>query len=145
MGRRWPDATEAGPSAEVERVIAKIRRLLESGKADFSEVRLNLSQIPEFNLRVYQVTRGIPAGQVLTYGEIARRLGDPALARAVGPAMGQNPFPLVIPCHRVVAAGGRPGGFSGGMGPETKLRLLDIEGAVLGDQPSLFGRTDEEP
>lgn len=138
MGRRWPSGTESLPSAEIDRVIESIVLLLRSGRADFRGVRLNLDGIPEFNLKVYEITRAIPPGEVLTYGEIAQRLGDTSLARAVGQAMGQNRFPLVIPCHRVVGAGGKPGGFSGGVGTATKLQLLRIEGAVLGGQPSLF-------
>ncbi len=138
LRRRWPGAEQASPPAQVQSVIDRIGALLGSGHADFSEVELDLDRVPQFNRRVYEITRAIPPGQVLTYGEVARRLGDPALAREVGQAMGQNPFPLVIPCHRVVAAGGKVGGFSGGMGTETKLKLLGIEGAVLGGQPTLF-------
>lgn len=138
LRRRWPASSQSAPPVEVQRVIQSILRLLESGRAEFGSAQLNLEGVPEFNRKVYQITQAIPPGEVLTYGEIAQRLGDPLLARAVGQAMGQNPLPLVIPCHRVVAAGGKPGGFSGGMGRETKLRLLRIEGAVLGGQPSLF-------
>jgi methylated-DNA-[protein]-cysteine S-methyltransferase len=74
----------------------------------------------------------------MTYGQIATRLGDPLLARDVGQAMGHNPFPIIVPCHRVLAAGGKPGGFSAPGGVDTKLRMLQIEGATPGGQPSLF-------
>jgi methylated-DNA-[protein]-cysteine S-methyltransferase len=75
----------------------------------------------------------------MTYGEIAERLGDKTLARAVGQAMGENPTPIVMPCHRVLAAGGKTGGFSAPGGVVTKLQLLTIEGAELGG-PTLFAR-----
>lgn len=90
-----------------------------------------------FNRRVYDVARSIPCGATLTYGEVAERLGDKSLARAVGRALGENPIPLIIPCHRVLAAGGRTGGFSAPGGTTTKLRLLTIEGAQPGG-PTLF-------
>lgn len=115
-----------------------IAALLHGERVDLSGVRLDLEGVSPFNRRVYEVTREIPAGQVLTYGDVAHRLGDPDAARAVGRALGQNPFPVVVPCHRVVAAGGQLGGFSGGAGRVTKQRMLEIEGAVLGEQPSLF-------
>jgi methylated-DNA-[protein]-cysteine S-methyltransferase len=115
-----------------------VSALLRGEPVDLSGVPLNLNGIAAFNCRVYQIAREIPPGQVLTYGEVAQRLGDLGAARAVGRALGQNPFPLIVPCHRVVAAGGRLGGFSGGAGRTTKRRLLEIEGAVLAEQPSLF-------
>jgi methylated-DNA-[protein]-cysteine S-methyltransferase len=87
--------------------------------------------LPELHRKVYAVARTIPPGSTLTYGDIARRLGDVALARQVGEALGRNPFPIVVPCHRVLAAGGRTGGFSARGGAETKMQLLRIEGAVL--------------
>ena len=85
--------------------------------------------VPPFHRRVYEVARGIPAGATLSYGEVAARLGDKGLARAVGQALGRNPFAIVVPCHRVLAAGGTPGGFSASGGVATKLRMLAIEGA----------------
>src|SRR6202012_5569537 len=95
--------------------------------------------VPAFSRQVYAVARAIPPGSTMTYGEIAARLGDPLLARAVGQAMGENPFTIVMPCHRVMAAGGKFGRFSAYGGFETKRRLLRIEGALPDDQPSLFG------
>ena len=81
----------------------------------------------EFDTAVYRVARDIPPGETLTYGEIAERLDDPGAARAVGQALGANPIPIIIPCHRVLAAGGRAGGFSAPGGVATKLELLEIE------------------
>ena len=88
-----------------------------------------MDDVPPFPRRVYEVTRTIPPGATLSYGDVAVRLGAPGSARAVGRALGQNPFPIVVPCHRVLATGGKAGGFSGSGGVATKLRLLSIEGA----------------
>lgn len=100
-------------------------------------VPLDLSRVPPFHARVYEVARTIPPGTTLTYGEIARRLGEPGAARAVGQALGANPFAPIVPCHRVLAAGGGTGGFSADGGVATKRRLLEIEGVHL-EQPALF-------
>jgi len=95
--------------------------------------------VPDFNRRVYEVARMIAPGTTLTYGAIAKELGAPD-ARGVGEALGQNPIPIIVPCHRVVAAGRKSGGFSAPGGVATKLRLLAIEGARLDDTPTLFDR-----
>jgi methylated-DNA-[protein]-cysteine S-methyltransferase len=137
--RRQPGAVEAAPPPWVEAVIADIRDLLAGAKPDFADARLDLSRVPEFNARVYEIARAIPLGETLTYGEIATRLGDRLLARDVGQALGANPWPIVVPCHRVTAAGGKLGGFSARGGAATKLKLLAIEGAKAAGQPSLFG------
>ncbi|HSB55271.1 MAG TPA: methylated-DNA--[protein]-cysteine S-methyltransferase [Gemmatimonadales bacterium] len=138
MRRRWPGACESAPPEAVRAVIGALTDLLEGKAADLSALPLPFEQVPAFNRQVYEIARGIPAGQTLSYGEVAKRLGDVSLARAVGQALGQNPWPLIVPCHRVVGADGRPGGFSGGAGTPTKLRLLAIEGVLPGDQRSLF-------
>jgi methylated-DNA-[protein]-cysteine S-methyltransferase len=96
-----------------------------------SFITLDMEGVPEFHRRVYGVARTIPPGATLSYGEIAARLGDPGSARAVGQALGRNPFVIVVPCHRVLAAGGKTGGFSANGGTATKLTLLAIEGAQL--------------
>jgi methylated-DNA-[protein]-cysteine S-methyltransferase len=128
--RRFPEAAEAEPTPDVARTIAAIRELLAGQPADLTTVTLDLSRTPDFHARVYEIARTIPAGETLTYGEIAERLGDKLLARDVGQALGRNPWPIVVPCHRVVAAGGKPGGFSARGGVNTKLKLLAIEGAA---------------
>lgn len=102
-------------------------------------VALDDRGVPDFNRRVYAIARGIAPGATLSYGEIAERLGDRALARDVAQALAQNPFPLIVPCHRVLAANGKMGGFSAPGGVRTKLRLLSIEGARYGE-PGLFDR-----
>jgi O-6-methylguanine DNA methyltransferase len=125
--RRFPDAREASPPPEVQEAIDGIVDLLHGKASELSTVTLDMGGVPEFNRHVYEITRTIPSGETLTYGEIAARLGDRGAARDVGRALGQNPFALIVPCHRVLAAGGRIGGFSAGGGVTTKRRLLAIE------------------
>jgi len=135
---RQPDAVAADPPAAVERAIGAMTALLNGVHTDLGFVELDLDGHPELHRRVWAITREIPPGATLTYGEIARALGDPALARAVGRALGRNPFPLVVPCHRVIGSAAASGGFSAPGGVVTKLRLLDIERAVTGLTASLF-------
>ncbi|HXW22938.1 MAG TPA: MGMT family protein, partial [Rhodomicrobium sp.] len=106
---------------------------------DLGHVTLDLGGVPDFNRRVYDVARAIGPGATMSYGEIAARLGDRNLARDVAQVLSKNPFPLIVPCHRVLAAGGKMGGFSAPGGVRTKLRLLSIEGAQYG-APMLFDR-----
>jgi len=129
--RRFPDAAEAAPSPMAEAAIAGIRELLAGEPNALLDVPIDIARVPEFNARVYEIARAIPPGETLTYGEIAVKLGDRLLARDVGAALGQNPWPIVVPCHRVTAAGGKLGGFSARGGVNTKVKLLDIEGAKV--------------
>ena len=129
---------EAAPPAFVQRAIDRIQALLEGARDDLADLPLDFSEVPDFHRRVYEVTRAIPPGEVLTYGEVARRIGEPGASRAVGRALGRNPFAPVVPCHRVLAAGGRSGGFSAEGGADTKLRMLEIESARFGGTPGLF-------
>ena len=139
LKRRLPDACEAEPPPPVAAVVADVCRLLAGGRPNFADARLDLDGTPEFNARVYAIARSIPPGETLTYGEVAERLGDRRLAREVGQALSQNPWPIVVPCHRVTAAGGKLGGFSAPGGAATKLKLLAIEGAAAAAQADLFG------
>jgi methylated-DNA-[protein]-cysteine S-methyltransferase len=136
---RFPAVREAPPPPQVQRAIEGIVALLAGEPRDLSDIQIDDAQTPAFNRRVYAIARTIPLGETLTYGEIAERLGDKQLARAVGQAMGENPTPIIMPCHRVLAAGGKAGGFSASGGVVTKLRLLSIEGAQPGG-PTLFDR-----
>jgi methylated-DNA-[protein]-cysteine S-methyltransferase len=138
LRRRYPEATEIPPPPSVRRAIDDIVALLRSEKRDLSAIELDMEVVPPFHQLVYAVARTIAPGMTLSYGDIATRLGDRGAAREVGEAMGQNPFPLIVPCHRVLAAGGKVGGFSAAGGVTTKLRLLSIEGAQIGDAPTLF-------
>jgi methylated-DNA-[protein]-cysteine S-methyltransferase len=130
LARRHPAAQELQPPPDVQSAIDAIAALLRGEPADLSAIALDMDGVPAFHRRVYAVARTIVPGATLTYGEIAERLGMPGSARAIGQALGRNPFPIVVPCHRVLAAGGAVGGFSAPGGTRTKLRLLSIEGAL---------------
>jgi methylated-DNA-[protein]-cysteine S-methyltransferase len=135
--RRFPTAREEPPPAHVARTIEDIVALFRGQRPDLSDAILDSKALPDFHRRVYEIARTIPPGSTMSYGEIAERLGDRALARDVGEALGRNPFPIIVPCHRVMAAGGKMGGFSAPGGVRTKLRMLSIEGAQPGG-PTLF-------
>lgn len=138
LRRRFPDACEAVPPPDIRQAIDGIVALLQGEARDLSFVSLDMAGIPPFRQSIYALLRGIPTGATLSYGESAARLGDGSDARDIGEAMGKNPFPLIVPCHRVVAAGGKLGGFSAAGGVATKFRLLNIEGALVGEPPTLF-------
>ncbi|WGT65723.1 methylated-DNA--[protein]-cysteine S-methyltransferase [Variovorax paradoxus] len=138
MRRRFPDLAEAEPPESAQKAVAAIQALLQGAPDDLANVELDMSRVSEFHQRIYAIARRIPPGQTRTYGEIAAELGDKGLSRAVGQAMGHNPFAPVVPCHRVLAAGNKPGGFSAGGGALTKLRMLGIEGARPNGMASLF-------
>jgi methylated-DNA-[protein]-cysteine S-methyltransferase len=133
--RARPDASETAPPPEVAAAIAAIVALLDGEPDDLRAVVLDMERVPEFNRRVYDVAREIPPGSTLTYGELAERVGERGSAQAVGQALGRNPFPIVVPCHRVLAADGTLRGFSAPGGIDTKRRMLAIEGALA---PALF-------
>ena len=125
---RFPGAREVAPPPDVECALAAITALLRGDASDLSAVRLDMAAVPPFHRRVYEAARAIPAGETASYGELAARLGARGSARAVGQALGKNPFAIVVPCHRVLAANGKLSGFSANGGVTTKLRLLAIEG-----------------
>ena len=136
LARSARGAPEAAPPPAVRAAIEAIAALLAGAKRDLEDVVLDESGVPDFHRRVYAAARRIPPGRTATYGDLAAQLGLPGAARAVGQALGRNPFTLIVPCHRVLAAGGRSGGFSAHGGVTTKLRLLEIEGAL--GRESLF-------
>lgn len=138
LRRRFPELAPAEPPAWVERAVASIRAHLDGGAADLATIPLDLDAVAPFEAAVYRAAQAIPPGRTLTYGELAAGLGDPGAARAVGQALGRNPWPIVVPCHRVVAAAGRTGGFSAPGGAATKLRLLELEGALAAERLPLF-------
>jgi methylated-DNA-[protein]-cysteine S-methyltransferase len=122
---------EGAPPPSVQAAMEGVQALLEGrSQSDLRHIQLDMTRLTPFQRQVYDFVRAIPPGQTRTYGEVAQALGDPGLARAVGQAMGHNPFAPVVPCHRVLAAGNKPGGFSAGGGARTKLRMLMIEGAL---------------
>jgi methylated-DNA-[protein]-cysteine S-methyltransferase len=139
LRQSFSPATEATPPPEVQRAIDAIVGSLSGKPADLTTIGLDLEGVSPFHRRVYEAARAIPPGATLSYGELAARLGMPGGARAVGQALGRNPFPIVVPCHRVLAAGGRIGGFTANGGIATKLRLLSIEHAHANGTPLFEG------
>src|SRR5262245_17268706 len=124
--------TEAEPPAWVADIIARVQRHLAGDLQDFADVRYDFSRTAAFNRAVLEATLRVKAGHTSSYGEIATAIGETLVAaRAVGTALGGNPWPLLIPCHRIVAAGGKMTGFSGPGGVATKVKLLALEGAQL--------------
>jgi methylated-DNA-[protein]-cysteine S-methyltransferase len=136
--QRRGDIRECEPTAEVRGAIDRIIDLLAGKPDDLQDIALDLDGVPEFNRGVYEIARSIPPGKTMTYGDIAKKLGGVELSRDVGQALGRNPCPIVVPCHRVLAAGNKPGGFSARGGVSTKLKMLAIEGAAVNHTPSLF-------
>lgn len=140
MARRFPSSDEAQAPPVVQQAIDAIIALLSGTPTepkDLRDIVLDMDGVPPFHQRVYAVARGIPPGETTTYGELAHQLGEPGAARAVGQALGLNPFAPVVPCHRVLGADGRSGGFSASGGTDTKLRMLLIERAQF-NGPGLF-------
>ena len=129
--RHLPEAEAAEPPPSVRQAVAAAQRYFAGEEADFTTVPLDLAGQSDFFLKVYDAARRVHWGETTTYGELARRAGYPDAARAVGQAMGRNPVPIIIPCHRVLASGGKPGGFSAHGGVDTKQRLLALEGIGL--------------
>lgn len=135
---RFPEAAWAQPSGAAPDIIAGIVALLGGEPRSLAEVPIDEDRLSDFDRAVYGATRRILPGRTSTYGAIAAEVGSSGEARSVGQSLGRNPFPIVVPCHRVLAAGGQTGGFSGSGGVETKLRMLTIEGAKIDEAPSLF-------
>lgn len=138
LRRGASDLALGEPPAQVQDAIARIKDLLAGAKVSFATIPLDLDGTSAFERDVYAQTIEIAAGMTRTYGEIAKALGDPLAARAVGRALGRNPVPIIVPCHRVLAANGKLGGFSAPGGRNAKLALLDIEKARTPGGPTLF-------
>lgn len=120
------------PPPHIAGIIKRVRKHLNGEVQDFLDIDVDLDRLAPFARQVYETVRKIPPGRTRSYGELAAEMNRPAAARAVGQALGRNSIPLLIPCHRVLASGGKPGGFSAHGGVETKARLLEIEGAATG-------------
>ena len=138
MAERFAGATECDPPVQAAIAIDRIAALLRGGPDDLRSIPLDHSETPAFARRVYEALRAVPPGATTSYGALSAAIGAPGAARAVGRALGANPFAPVVPCHRVLAAGARPGGFSASGGLLTKFRMLRIEGVRLRSQPGLF-------
>ena len=131
MAERCGAVHASPPPPAVKAMIKRICQHLNGDPQDFSDIKLDLRDSPDFARKVYIAARKIRAGQTRSYGELARTIGHPRAARAVGQALGRNPIALLVPCHRILAAGGKPGGFSAHGGCSTKSKLLELEGATL--------------
>ncbi|MDK4706196.1 methylated-DNA--[protein]-cysteine S-methyltransferase [Rhizobium sp. CNPSo 4062] len=130
--RRLPNAQPGTPSAEIAGVVAKVKRYFAGEEIDFSDVALDLGEQDAFFKQIYDAARQVGWGHTTTYGSLAKQLGaGPEAARDVGQAMAKNPVALIIPCHRVLAAGGKIGGFSAPGGSNSKARMLELEGVQL--------------
>ena len=136
--KRHPEAVEAEPEPWLEPAIVRVRGLIDGADDDLCDLDLDMSGVSPFERGVYEIARAIPPGQTTTYGDIARRIGEVTDSQAVGRALGRNPFAPIVPCHRIVAAGQKLGGFSATGGRALKLKLLEIERRWAKDD--LFGR-----
>jgi O-6-methylguanine DNA methyltransferase len=145
ISKLFPDASPSSPPPPVERAIAGIEALLRGQPSNLSGIELDMRAVPPFHQRVYDAAREIAPGETLSYGELAARLGSPGSARAVGQALGRNPFAIIVPCHRVLAANGRVGGFSANGGITTKLRLLTCEAPALSGEATAHGGFGFDP
>jgi len=134
--RRVPDAVRADPPAEIAAVIDAAVRYFAGERIDFSAVPIDLGPQEAFFAAVYDHVRALGFGETTTYGGVAKALGaEPQAAQGVGQAMANNPIPLIVPCHRVTAAGGKVGGFSAPGGSHSKARMLELEGVTLAPAP----------
>ena len=135
--RRLPQARRSSPQPAMARLISDIQRYFEGEKIDFSSVPVDLGSQEPFFSRVYAEVRKLGWGETTTYGAVAKVLGaQPQAAQSVGQAMASNPVPLIVPCHRVLAAGGKLGGFSAPGGSSSKAKMLEIEGVAPAGSPS---------
>lgn len=142
LARRFPALAPAA-SDQVRPVIVQINAHLAGEAVDYAGVKLDFEGVHAFERAVYAAARGIPFGETRTYGALAAQLGEPQGAQAVGRALGRNPWPIIVPCHRITAAEGRTGGFSAAGGVATKLKLLEIEGAIAAERLPLFSATTD--
>ncbi len=138
LRERFPGADDKEAPAFVTRAVEGVRALLAGADVDFSGTPLALDAQPDLNRQVYEIILELKTGETTTYGAIARRIGDVSLSQAVGYALGKNPFPIIVPCHRVLGSNGKVGGFSAAGGTATKLKLLNIERARTSSEPDLL-------
>jgi methylated-DNA-[protein]-cysteine S-methyltransferase len=137
---RSASTAESQPPPQIARAIDAVQKYMEGEHIDFSGIKLDLTGVGPFHRSIYEALCRVGWGETTTYGALALQVGDPGASRAVGQAMGRNPIPVIIPCHRVLASGGKPGGFSAYGGAVTKQRLLALEGVYLdGGAPLLPG------
>jgi methylated-DNA-[protein]-cysteine S-methyltransferase len=140
--RNLNDSASAPPTPEIAHAIDRLQAYFCGKRSDFSDIAVDLASLPDFYARTYRALRGIGWGQTTTYGGLAELMGSPGAARAIGQAMGRNPVPIIVPCHRVLAGGRRIGGFSAFGGAVTKERLLAMEGVRIGPVAPLLDLID---
>jgi methylated-DNA-[protein]-cysteine S-methyltransferase len=135
--RRLPDAVRTDPPAEVAAIVSAAQRYFAGERVDFASIPIDLGEQSPFFAKVYEFVRALGWGESTTYGAVAKQLGaGPEFARDVGQAMAANPIPLIVPCHRVLAAGGKVGGFSAPGGSASKARMLALEGVETAAAPA---------
>jgi methylated-DNA-[protein]-cysteine S-methyltransferase len=130
LADRYPDSEivrEPGSHSALERQLGDYL----GGRLSEIDVGIDLSSLSEFERAVLEEARRIPYGATITYAELARKIGRPGAARAVGNALRHNPLPILVPCHRIIRADGSPGGYGGPTGTPEKIRLLRVEGSIL--------------
>jgi methylated-DNA-[protein]-cysteine S-methyltransferase len=130
--------TPQEPPPHIAAAVEEAKRYFGGERIDFGKINLDLAGVEPFRRSIYQALRAVAWGETVTYGELARRAGAPGAAQDVGIAMARNPVPLIIPCHRVLAAGGKLGGFSAPGRTEAKERMLALEGVFINNQPKLL-------
>jgi methylated-DNA-[protein]-cysteine S-methyltransferase len=135
LQRRTVDGAAASPPAWVADIVQILKRYAAGEQVDFSQVPVDLEGVGAFRLAIYDAARKLGFGETVTYGELASRAGYPGEARDTGQALGQNPVPIVVPCHRILAAGNKIGGFSAPGGSATKEKLLNMEGVRVSPPP----------
>ena len=137
---RLGGATPAEPPPHIAAIVDQAKRYFTGERVDFDTIGLDLSSVEPFRRAIYDALRKVGFGKTVTYGELAKRVGanEPQAAQDVGVAMARNPIPLIIPCHRVLAAGGKLGGFSAPGRTETKEKMLALEGVYIDNQPRLL-------
>jgi len=128
---RSPGVTPAEPPVAVAEAIAALQRYLNGERTDFSSVALDLARASPFDRKIYDAARTVPWGETASYGELAAKAGVPGEAREAGQSLSRNPVAIIVPCHRVLKSGGKPGGFSAYGGVLTKERLLALENVEL--------------
>ena len=141
IAKRFAQAIETAPEGGVVAAIAAITALLRGERIDLGSIRIDDSRLDPFDRRVYAAARTIAPGRVVSYADLAARVGSDATAREVGQSLGRNPFAIVVPCHRIVATSGELGGFSAPGGTATKRRLLTIEDARRDGEDDLFDQS----
>lgn len=136
LGATGAGNAESNAPGWVTALVRDIRAYADGQEIDFSAVPVDLAGVDDFGLAIYEAARKLGFGETTTYGELAKRAGHAGLPRETGQALGANPVPLVIPCHRILAAGGKIGGFSAPGGSTTKERMLALEGVRVGPTPA---------